>query len=119
MKSSADVTIKPLTKLFKLVLLTGVVPDDWTTGAIKPIFKNKGASDDPNNYRGITILSCFGKLFTSILDDRLKKFLDSFDLLGEEQAGFRGGFSTTDHIFTLYGIIDILLYKKKRLHCAF
>jgi hypothetical protein len=72
LKASVNVTVKIVTKLFNLVLLTGIVPNDWTIGIIKPIYKNKGSPDDPNNYRGITILSCLGKLFTSVLGDRLK-----------------------------------------------
>ena len=106
-------------KLFNLVLITGKVPKDWVIGVIHPIFKNKGSSADPNNYRGITILSCFGKLFTSILNERLKTYIETLGLLGMEQAGFRNNFSTLDHLFTLYGLIDILLHKKKRLYCAF
>ena len=39
--------------------------------------------------------------------------------MGPEQAGFRKNFSTVDHLFTIYGIIDILLSKRKRLYCAF
>ena len=39
--------------------------------------------------------------------------------MGPEQAGFRKHFSTSDHLFTIYGIIDILLSKKQRLYCAF
>ena len=119
LKSSSDVIIEVLVKLFNLVLLTGVVPKDWTDGVIKPIFKKKGSVDDPNNYRGITILSCLGKLFTSVLNDRLNNYIEEFNVLGFEQAGFRNGFSTLDHLFTLHGMIDILLYKKKRLYCAF
>jgi hypothetical protein len=100
-------------KLFNLVLLTGVVPRAWTDGVIKPILKKKGSPDDPNNYRGITILSCLGKLFTTILNNRLNDYIEQFNVIGNEQAGFRNGCSTLDHMFTLYGIIDILLYKKK------
>ena len=107
------------TKLFNVVLNTGIVPNDWTVGVIHPIYKNKGCKNDPLNYRGITLLSCFGKLFTSILNDRITKYLEQNNLLGQEQAGFRKNFSTVDHLFTLYGIIDILLSKKKRLYCAF
>ena len=40
-------------------------------------------------------------------------------LLGDEQAGFRDGYSTLDHIFVLDTIINIYLSKKKRLCCAF
>ena len=83
------------------------------------IVPKKGPANDPNNYRGITILSCFGKLFTSILNERLTDFIESNNVLGQEQAGFREGYSTTDHIFTLYSVINIFLCKKRRLFCAF
>ena len=107
------------TKLFNILLDTGFIPSDWCIGIIKPLFKNKGSTEDPNNYRGITILSCFGKLFTSILNNRIHFFIESFQALGYEQAGFRPGYSTTGHIFTLYGIIDVLLANKKKMYCAF
>ena len=110
-KSCSTVSIV-FTKLFNVVLNTGIVPNDWTVGVIHPIYKNKGCKNDPLNYRGITLLSCFGKLFTSILNDRITKYLEQNNLLGQEQAGFRKNFSTVDHLFTLYGIIDILLSKK-------
>ena len=38
---------------------------------IFPIYKIKGDAGNPDNYRGITILSCFGKLFTAALNHRL------------------------------------------------
>ena len=40
---------------------------------IVPLHK-KGSFDDTNNYRGITLISCFAKLFTTILKNRLKKW---------------------------------------------
>jgi hypothetical protein len=45
----------------------GFVPHIWLIGTIKPIYKNKGDIYEPKNYRPITIVSCLGKLFTSIL----------------------------------------------------
>ena len=44
-----------------------VVPKSWTIGVINPIFKNKGSTNDPTNYRPVTLLSCLGKLFTNTL----------------------------------------------------
>ena len=102
-------------KLFNLVLLTGIIPSAWCIGIIKPIFKNKGSPEDPNNYRGITILSCFGKLFTSILNNRIKGYIENFKILGSEQAGFRHNHSTADHLFTLYGIIDISFVEEETI----
>ena len=75
--------------------------------------------DDPNNYRGITILSCFGKLFPSVINNRLVEYFDENTTIGPEQAGFRAGHSTVDHVFTLHCIIDFFLAKKKRLYCLF
>ena len=37
----------------------------------------------------------------------------------ENQSGFRKGYATIDHVFTLKTIIDIYLTRKKRLYCAF
>ena len=55
----------------------------------------------------------------SALNTRLKNYLEENDLLGEEQAGFREGYATLDHIFSLHCIIDLALAQKKRLYCAF
>ena len=105
--------------LFNIILNTGFIPEDWTIGILRPIYKNKGSRSDPNNYRGISILSCFSKLFTSVLNTRIKLFFEENEILGNEQAAFRNNFSTTDHLFSLYMIIDLLLAKKKRLYVAF
>ena len=105
--------------LFNLILKTGHVPEQWLIGKIKPIFKNKGDPRDPNNYRPITILSCLGKLFTAVLNDRLCNFLEYNEMLHENQAGFRKHYSTTDHIFTLHSLIELLKYEKKKLFCCF
>ena len=112
-----------ITDLFNVILKTGIIPSDWCISFISPIFKNKGSKKDPDNYRGISIISCLGKLFTALLNERLTKFADINEIIGEEQAGFRSGYSTQDHIFTLHAIIDIYLKKlsnsRKRLYCAF
>ena len=88
-----------ITLLFNIVLQRGIIPSDWCVGLIMPLYKNKGSPDDPDNYRGITLLSCIGKLFTAAVNYRLTNYLEQSGAIGDEQAGFRAGFSTTDHIF--------------------
>jgi hypothetical protein len=117
-KASSDVLLTTITMLFNLVLDSGKIPDAWTEGVIVPIFK-KGDTTSPDNYRGITLLSCVSKLFTSVINERLSQYLEDSGLLGEEQAGFRHGYSTIDHTFTLKCIIDLYLKRRKRLYCAF
>ena len=53
------------------------------------------------NYRGITLLSVLGKLFTSILNNRLYDYMVQKGILKAEQGGFRKMHGTVDIIFTL------------------
>lgn len=105
--------------LFNLVFDSGIVPEEWLKGIIIPIYKNKGGKLEPKNYRPVTLLSCLGKIFTSVLNSRLNKFIEENSILNENQAGFRSGYSTNDHIFSLYALFELLTMKKKKLHCAF
>ena len=88
---------------------------DWTIGLICPLYKKKGNPSNPNNYRGITLLSCLGKLFTAVLNERLTSYLEDNNMIGDEQAGFCNGHSTLDHIFVLHSLIDLYLSKKESL----
>ena len=108
-----------MVRLFNLILRTGHVPYEWCVGLIVPIFKKKGSPCDPNNYRGITLLSCLGKLFTMCINVRLNKHVSDRGIIGEEQAAFREAYSTMDHAFVLNELINIYLHKKKRLYCCF
>ena len=75
-KSTKHLILPLYCKLFNSVLETGFIPTTWLEGAIIPIFKNKGHQNDPSNYRPITISSCLGKLFTSVLNRRLTVYHD-------------------------------------------
>ena len=99
-KASADILMPIYLKIFNLIFSTGLFPDTWSQGSIIPIHK-KGDTMNPDNYRGITLLSCFGKLFTSIINDRITKFVEDENILSHVQAGFRKGYSTTEQIFNL------------------
>ena len=83
-----------------------------------PIHK-KGDINDPNNYRGITLVSCFAKLFTSVLNNRLKQWAIQYDIITDAQFGFKSDHSTIDAIFILKHLIDIHIQSKEKLYCAF
>ena len=104
---------------FNLILDTGLIPDDWCRGNIMPLYKSKGSQDDPDNYRGVTLPSCLGKLFTVCLSHRISNYMCKDEKLGFEQAGFSPEFSTLDHVFTLHAIIEYYKNKKGRVYCAF
>lgn len=117
-KNAAEILIEPLHMLFNRILNSRIFPTQWTTGLIVPIHK-KGDFDDTNNYRGITLISCFAKLFTSILNKRLKKWADETDISTDAQFGFKANYSTIDAAFILKYLIDKQLQAKKKLYCAF
>ena len=106
-------------KLFNLILENGIVPSDWVKGNIIPIYKNKGNKNEPNNYRPITLLSCIGKLFTSIINSRLTIFLEENRILNETQSGFRKEYSTIDNIMVLHSLIEYFKSQKRKLFCCF
>ena len=118
-KNCPDDLIYVIVLLFNMVLESGIIPTDWTVGIIKVLYKNKGDINDINNYRGITLLSCLGKLFTSVINERLYNYLTHANLLGSEQAGFRAKHSTLDHIFALQVLSNYYINNNKQLYCAF
>ena len=105
--------LKSLSK--SISLNTGIVPTDWCIGLICPIYKIRRQRNDPDNYRGITLLSCIGKLFTSCLNHILCSYIECQQIIGNEQAGFRSRYSIIDHIFVLHTLIDLYLNKKKKI----
>ena len=119
LKNCPDDLIYVIVLLFNMVLESGIIPTDWTIGIIKVLYKNKGDINDINNYRGITLLSCLGKLFTSVINERLYNYLTHANLLGSEQAGFRAKHSTLDHIFALQVLSNYYINNNKQLYCAF
>ena len=117
--STKHIFIPIYKKLYNIMLENGTVPSDWVKGNIIPLYKNKGSKIDPAKYRPITLLSCVGKLFTSILYHRHSTFLEENKILNETQSGFRKEYSTIDNIFTMHGLIEYFKSKKSKLYCCF
>ena len=79
--------VSPLTKLFKLSLETGIVPQEWKEARVSPLFK-KGLKDKPENYRPVSLTSIIGKIIESIVKDNLVGHLDRHNLIRNSQHGF-------------------------------
>ena len=105
LKSSAHITEPYLRHLYNAVLTTGKFPKQWCQAVIAPLHK-KGSKSDPNNYRGIALLSVLGKIFAKIINNRLVTWAEQCEVQKEEQAGFRKGYSTVDNMFILQALIQ-------------
>ncbi len=107
-----------LLKLFNKLLDLGIFPSQWSNGLVVPLHK-KGSIHEAENYRGITLLSVLGKLFTRILNNRLTNWAETYGVYVEAQGGFRKGLGTTDSIYVLHNLITWCINHKRKLYCAF
>ena len=83
-----------LAMLYNNCIHTGVFPSSFKIGKVVPIYK-KDNKECIENYRPISILPIFGKIFEKIIYNRLYKFFTAKGILHDEQFGFRKGHSTT------------------------
>ena len=83
-KSTTTLLMPVYVKRFNTIFDNGVLPDEWHTGIIIPIFKNEGSRLHPEHYRPITLLCCCSKLFTTLLNNRLSLFIEEHNTTSEE-----------------------------------
>ena len=118
-KHSINTLLPVITRLFNSILTSGHFPKAWSIGMIIPLHK-KGNMSDPGNFRGISLLNIFSKIFTGILNKRLTEWCDINNIIPECQAGFRKGYSTIDNVFVLHSLIQKCFSKKAgKCYCLF
>jgi hypothetical protein len=109
-----------LEPLFNYILQHGKYPKEWVVALIQPIYKGKGSTSDPANYRGISLLPNLGKLLTRIMNQRLSRWLEVVGRDTDFQAGFKRNYSTMDQCFVLNTIVSKSLSRKGgQLMCVF
>lgn len=104
-RNSLKFTKKSLSKLFTLVLKSGTFPSIWGEGVITATYKF-GDKFDPTNSRGICVNSRLGKLFCSILNNRLLKYSLNNNIIHRSKIRFLPNHRTSDHIFSLKILIE-------------
>ena len=68
---AAEQEIAPfLTRYFNVLFSSSQFPSEWTKAIIIPLHK-KGDVNNPDNYRGISLLSVVSKVYTHIINSRL------------------------------------------------
>lgn len=92
-KHSAITLSKPICHLLNYCLTNNCLPNEWKFAIVTPLYKQKGELSDFNNYRGISVLSPFSKLFERILQRQILNYFDVNKLFNNSQHGFRAGFS--------------------------
>ena len=93
---------------FSKCFSSGLIPSALLKSIIHPIEKSGADSDslNPSDYRGISLQSVVMKVFCAVLNNRLSDYLETNNLLVEEQNGFRQDRSCQDHLFTVYNLVE-------------
>ena len=122
---SSDIPIKVIKKAspkitpilvsyFNKFMSNGIFPDILKTGRVNPIYKK----DNPQfleNYRPVSILPIFGKIFEKVIYSRLYSFLSSKNILHENQFGFRKEHSTNHALNYSVSYIEESLNKQNHV----
>ena len=90
----------PLSRLINACIQAGYFPDFWKVARVTPIFK-AGDPTSFGNYRPISVLPVFSKIFERIIQERLVSFLNGQGQLFNAQYGFCRGHSTSMAIIDL------------------
>ena len=117
-KKTSTIISPILEKLYNDCMQNGTFPTDLKQAKVTPIYK-KGDAELLSNYRPISILPIFGKLFEKIIYSRIYSFLTSQGILHETQYGFRQGHSTSQALNYTVELIQEKLNKKQHVLAIF
>lgn len=101
-KAGGFIMSELLLTLFNFINNAAQVPAEWQKANVANLHK-EGDPCDPQNYRGISLISCLGKIYLSVWADRLTQHMES--RMSEEQGGFRPKRSTIDQGFSLHEVL--------------
>lgn len=115
LKATRHVIVPVLVYIFNLCFSVGIFPDIFKTAVVLPIHKS-GDKDSVTNYRPISLLSIFSKIFEKVINNRLTSYLTKFKILANNQFGFRSGRSTEDAVMELTdAVIDNIERRHKTI----
>lgn len=108
----------PMVYIINKCFATGIFPKCLKVSIIQPIFKS-GDENEISNYRPISLLSGVSKIIEKLIKKRIIGFLEKFQILSEQQYGFRDKKSTEDALLDLTGKIYNAIDKKRAALCVF
>ena len=92
--------LKPLILLFENSTKSSYYPDIWKKSNIVPVHK-KNDKQLVTNYRPISLLPIFGKIFEKIIFNRIYNFLSEKNLLNHNQSGFHPSDSSVNQLLSI------------------
>ena len=105
-----------ITRIFRIIWTSGNIPHEWKKACTILVHK-KGNSDDPANFRPITLETVPLKIFTSCLRDSIYSFLTQNGLIEQKiQKGFTHGVSgVLEHTSMMAFVINKARLKQRSI----
>ena len=113
-KKSSPIICTLLAKYFNHCMQEGMFPNELKTGKISPIYKKEN-EQLLENYRPVSTLAVFGKIFEKIIYSRLYSYLTAQGILHENQFGFRKRHSTNHALNYSVNHVENALNEKKHV----
>jgi hypothetical protein len=82
------------------MLSQGVFPDRLKYATVIPLHK-KGDRGNVSNYRPVSLLTSFSKIFETVMQKKILRHFTKYNILSNEQYGYRTGLRTDDAIYKL------------------
>ena len=112
--------VRCITLIFNMMCKIEYIPINMRRGVQIPLFKGKNlCSLDQNNYRGITLLSGFNKIFEMVIWARLKKWWDDNDMISRLQGACRKGQSCIHTGYLLQETVSTALENNRNVFVSF
>lgn len=118
LKTVRGVVVPVISHLANLCFSNGIFPSCLKRSLITPVYKG-GDSNDVNNYRPISVLPVISKIIEKLINNRLVNYLEHYNILSQNQFGFRRGKSTEDATVTLTSAIGDSLDEGKKCLTVF
>ena len=115
---AANTLKNQITILFNLSITQEICPDELKTGKINPVHKFESKMLY-SNYRPISILPLFSKVFESLMFNRIYNFVIKHEIIYKNQFGFQKGKSTEHAILDLYTNLLQAIEKQHKISCIF
>ena len=105
LKYSSNVISSTIAEIINLSISTGMYPTKPKMAKIIPIFKADN-NTNANNYRPISLLSNFNRIFEKLVFFRMESFIEQNDILSPSQYGFRKAHATQQAVLDIVSTIQ-------------
>jgi hypothetical protein len=108
LKEGVGQLAEPLAVLFNMSFQSGIVPAEWKTANVSPIFKS-GDKSKPSNYRPISLTSQVCKVMERVINEKMKNYIARKNVISKDQYGFMPGLSTKTNLLTFWNKVTARL----------